>query len=89
MDEEDKEDENNNFKMKIIKKTKDLIDKDKQYEGDCKNIIDKIFKENYVVKNTLDIISCILEYIKEKVYYKYLNHILEALEDNNFLTTFL
>ena len=76
MDEEDKEDENNNFKMKIIKKTKDLIDKDKQdeYESDCKNIIDKIFKENYVSKNTLDIISCILEYIKEKVFYKYLNH---------------
>ena len=69
MDEEDKEDENNNFKMKIIKKTKDLIDKDKQDEGDCKNIIDKIFKENYVGKNTLDIIFCILEYIKEKVYY--------------------
>ena len=89
MYEEDKEDENNNFKMKIIKKTKDLIDKDKQDEGDCKNIIDKIFKENYVSKNTLDIISCIFEYIKEKVYYKYLNHILEALEDNNFLTTFL
>ena len=38
-------------------------------------------------KNKTDVISCVLDYIKEKVFSKYLRLIFNALEDNNFLTT--
>ena len=48
-----------------------------------------MFKENYVNKDKIDIISCILDYIKEKIFEKYLNIIFVVLEDNNFLTTLL
>ena len=48
-----------------------------------------MFKENYVNKDKIDIISCILDYIKENVFAKYLNLIFVVLEDNNFLTTLL
>ena len=75
------------FKEKIIDKVKDLINNDKDSEGSCKSLIDKIFKLNYIGKNTIDIISCLLDYIKEKIFSKYLRHILEVLEDNNILTT--
>jgi len=33
------------------------VDKKDKKESNCKNLIDKIFKENYVSKNTLDFIS--------------------------------
>ena len=48
----------------------------------------KMLKENYVNKDKIDIISCILDYIKEKVFVKYLNHIFAVLEDNNFLKNY-
>ncbi len=48
-----------------------------------------MFKEYYVNKDKIDIISCILDYIKENVFAKYLNFIFVVLEDNNFLTTLL
>ena len=48
-----------------------------------------MFKEYYVNKDKIDIISCILDYIKENVFEKYLNFIFVVLEDNNFLTTLL
>ena len=48
-----------------------------------------MLKENYVNKDKIDIISCILDYIKENVFAKYLTIIFNVLEDNNFLTTLL
>ena len=70
------------FKQKIIEKAKKLIEIDK---GNFKNLIDKIFIN--INKNSLDIISCLLEYIKEKIFSEYLIHIFEVLENNNILTT--
>ena len=77
------------FKNNIIKKAKELIEIDKDVQGDCLNLVNKMFKENYVNKDKIDIISCILDYIKEKIFEKYLNIIFVVLEDNNFLTTLL
>ena len=82
-------DEEVDFKKKIIKKAKELIDNDKEAEGKCKSLINKLFKMNYITKNSLDIISCLLDYIKEKIFDKYLNHIFTVLEDNNIFTTLL
>ena len=77
------------FKNKIIDKAKELIEMDKDAQADCNSLVDKMFKENYVNKNKIDIISCILDYIKENVFAKYLKLIFNELEDNNFLTTLL
>jgi hypothetical protein len=77
------------FKNNIIKKAKEIKEIDKDVQGDCLNLVNKMFKENYVNKDKIDIISCILDYIKEKIFEKYLNIIFVVLEDNNFLTTLL
>jgi hypothetical protein len=53
------------------------------------NIIDRIFHINYICKNSLDIISCTLNYIKEEIFGKYIKYIFAALEDNNILTTLI
>ena len=77
------------FKNKIIEKAKELIEMDNDAQADCNSLVNKMFKENYVNKNKIDIISCILDYIKENVFAKYLKLIFNELEDNNFLTTLL
>ena len=77
------------FKNNIIKKAKEIKEIDKDVQGDCLNLVNKMFKENYVNEDKIDIISCILDYIKEKIFEKYLNIIFVVLEDNNFLTTLL
>ena len=83
----DKED---SFKEKIFDKAKQLIDME---EGNCKDLIKKIFNNNYINnyinRNSLDIISIILDYIKDQIFVKYLKHIFKVLEDNNILTTLL
>ena len=78
-------DEEEEFKNKIINTTKELIKDDKVAEVECKSLLDKIFKN--INKNSIDIISCLLDYIKEKIFSEYLAYIFKALEDNNFLTT--
>ena len=77
------------FKNKIIEKAKELIETDKDAEDDCPSLINKMFRENYVNKDKIDIISCILDYIKENVFSKYLRLIFDILEDNNFFSTLL
>ena len=77
------------FKNKIIDKAKELIETDKNSPEDCFSLVNKMFKENYMNKDKIDIISCILDYIKENIFSKYLKLIFEILEDNNFLTTLL
>ena len=56
------------FKDDLIKKVKELIERDKDAQGDCQSLINKMFKENYINKNSVDIISCILDYIKENIF---------------------
>ena len=82
-------DEEVDFKEKIIEKAKNLINDNIEIEGDFRSLLDKILKMNYIGKNNIDIISYILDYIKEQIFNKYLKHIFEVLEDNNILTTLL
>ena len=77
------------FKNKIIEKAKELIEGDNSTQDDCLSLINKMLREKYVNKDKIDIISCILDYIKENVFEKYLRLIFEELEDNNFLSTLL
>ena len=77
------------FKDQIIDKAKNLIEKDKSEKDSCSYLFYKMIQENYVNKDKIDIISCILDYIKENVFAKNLRIIFDALEDNNFLTTLL
>ena len=79
--------DNNSFKENIIKKSKHFIFEDNYIEKTILKLIDKIMLINYIDKNSLDIISCILNYIKEEMFGKYLKYIFNALEDNNILTT--
>ena len=78
------------FKNKIIEKAKELIETDKNSPEDCFSLVNKMFKENYMNKNKTDIISCILDYIKENIFSKYLKLILNlektdsiSLKDNS------
>ena len=77
------------FKNKIIEKAKELIITDKDALKDCKNLIEKILSDCYMNKDKIDIVSILLDYIKENVFMKYLNFIFNVLEDNNFLTTLI
>ena len=54
--------EDSDFKKKIIDKAKNMIDINNEARGDCKSLVDKIMKN--MGKNSLDIISCLLDYIK-------------------------
>ena len=80
---------NNSFKTKIINKAKTFIDENKSIEGNSQKLIDKIMRNYYIGKNSLDIISCLLNYIKEEIFGKYLMYIFNALEDNNIFTTLI
>ena len=82
-------DNNNYFKEKIIDKAKNFLSEDSNAEGNSEKIIDRILRINYIGKNSLDIISCTLNYIKEEIFGKYVKYIFAALEDNNILTTLI
>ena len=77
------------FKNEIIKKAKELIESDEKAEKKCKNLVDEMLESKYMNENKIDIISSILDYIKENVFKKYVKYLFEVLEDNNFLTTLL
>ena len=77
------------FRNDLINKAKELIEIDKDSQGDCQSLINKMFKEHHINKNSIDIISCILDYIKENIFKKYLQYIFKVLEHNNFLTTLI
>ena len=73
------------FKNDLIEKAKQLIDIDNEAQQDAKSLIDKIFKDNHINKNTIDIVSCFLDYIKENIFKKYLMYIFKVLDRNNKL----
>ena len=52
------------FKNVIIGKAKELIDADEDAQKDCFSLVKEVFKTNYINKNKIDVISCVLEYIK-------------------------
>ena len=81
--------EEESIKEKINETTNKLIDNNKEEDANCKDIIEKIYNNNNITKYTVDIVSYLIEYIKENIYHKYLNNVFKILEDNNMLTTIL
>ena len=77
------------IKDKIIEITYKFIDNNNDEEKKCKDIINKIYKENYINQYDIDITSCIIKYIKENIFNTYLKKIFLILEDNNIFTTIL
>ena len=80
---------NPDFKNDLIKKAKELIEIDPDAEGLCQSLVDKMLEKNYINKDSIDIISCTLDYIKNKIFKKSLLYIFKVLEDNNFFTTLI
>ena len=67
-----------------------IIEKAKQYINmNGEQLITEIYNNGSINKNSLDIISIIIDYIRENLIYKYIIDILENLEDNNFITSLL
>ena len=52
------------FKNELIKKAKELIELDKDAHIDCKSLVKKMFTNNYINKDKINIITYILNYIK-------------------------
>ena len=46
-------------------------------------------KYGYINKNSIDLVSVIIEFVKKEIISKYIDAILCKLEDNNILTTLL
>ena len=70
--------------------SQDIIDKAKSYiEDKGNNLIEKIYNNQFINKNSIDIISILIEYIRDEIFAQYINNILNILEDNNFLTSLL
>lgn len=67
----------------IIEKAKDLI------EEKGNELMEQIYKNKYINKNSIDIISILLDYIRNKIFDEFLLKIFNIIEDNNFLNTLL
>ena len=67
----------------IIEKAKDLI------EEKGNELMEQIYKNKYINKNSIDIISILLDYIRNKIFDEYLLKIFNIIEDNNFLNNLL
>ena len=76
---------NNNpsFMNDIIDKAKSFIN----FKGD--NLVKEVYKNSYINQNSVDIISIVLEFIRNKLISEYIKDILQNLEDNNFFTSLL
>ena len=75
------------IKEKIFEVAYKLIEQDE--ETNCKEIIDNLYRKNYINKYSVDIASCLIEYIKENIFNKYIKQLILLLEDENILTTLL
>ena len=77
------EDENNKFLKRINEKAISFIKEEGKY------LIENIYKDSFINPNSIDIISILIDYIKEKILSKYLLYIINDLEDNNIITSLL
>ena len=77
----------NSIKEKIFESVYKLIEGENYIN--YKDIIEKIYTSNMINKYTIDIASCIIEFIKEELFNKNLTKVFHYLEDNNILTTLL
>ena len=81
--------EEDEIKNKIIEIAYILIENNKDEDTNCNVLIEKIIGEGYVNKYTVDIASCLIEYIIENIFNTYIKKVLLKLEDNNILTTLI
>ena len=82
-------DSEESIKNKIIEIAYKIIESKLAEKESSDSMIGKIFEDKYINTFTLDIVSCMIEYIKEGIFNKYLKKIFEILEDNNILTTLI
>jgi len=79
--------------QKLIKeKLFDLIYKsieDDDNKENCSYLIEKIYEDKLINPFTIDIVSCVIEYIKKEILFTNFKKIFEILEDNNILTTLI
>jgi len=68
--------EEDQIKNNIMETTYELIERNKDEDTNCNVLIDKIIGEGYVNRYTIDITSCLIEYIKEKIFNAYLKKVL-------------
>ena len=76
------------IKQKIIEIAYQLNDNFGE-EDKSIDIIDIIHKKKLINKFTVDIVTCLTDYIKEEVFIKNLKNTFMILEDNNILTTII
>ena len=81
-------DDEKEIKNKIIEKAYELNDNLDQ-DDNSSDIIENIHKKKKINSFTVDIVSCLIEYIKEEIFIKNLKNIFKILEDNNILTTII
>ena len=76
------------LKEEIIEIAYNLKDNSEQ-EKDNSDLIGDIYKNKLVNKFTVDIVTCLTEYIKEELFIKSFKNIFKLLENNNILTTLI
>jgi MoxR-like ATPase len=81
--------EEDEVKKAIIETAYALMENNEDEDTKCSVIIEKIIGEGYVNKFTVDISSCVIEYIKENIFNNYIKKVLLKLEDNNIITTLI
>ena len=67
---------------KIKLKAKEFIESNKDFPGDCYSLINKMLKDNYINKDSIDIISSLLDYIKNNYFIKYFNYVFNISNEN-------
>jgi hypothetical protein len=60
---------------KIKLKAKEFIESNKDFQGNCYSLINKMLQDNYINKNSVDIISSLLDYIKNNIFIKYFTYV--------------
>ena len=80
---------NKDFRKTLIKKAKELIDEDKISKGNSAGLIYKMNKEKSINKNTIDLVSHLLVFIREKIFNENLFKVFKFLEHDNILTTLI
>lgn len=78
-------------KYKDLKKC--IIDKIELYmentDENSNSVIENIYQYGYINKDSIDLVSVIIDFVKKEIISKYIDTILCKLEDNNILTTLL
>ena len=78
--------DNSPFMNDIFKKINTYTSQQKDKSN---NIIEKIYNAKYINKSSVDLISVIIEFVKNEILSKYINIILCYLEDKNILTSLI